>query len=881
MSLDTHSARAEREMPRQARRLSPAILRIAGWPIETLDDLRSQPLVKRIDDWIGNGEIICHESEALALELYQAIPRLGDREIRRLLLDLKRLLHRTVQPPPEHLVDRLLKHDSIRQTVGPALLVAMDRRRSHAAERANIELAHAAELERAGNALEGLTSDDRFLRALCLASPSTFQQWQNARKGSTDRRNRQRLQATLHRYLMRAIGRATPNGLWAGIALEDMATEATLPLQLAAAAPINRVSPALAVFVRGLENLVRQRPWMDALTWRRNPTLSRIDSHVWEFGTFADGRWCVRRIAHHAPLDLLVERFSPTDQLTLHEIADRFCGHFPNLTPAVTRQFIGAWIDAGLLWSTTALPAFYTDTWQALDAIIDGLPPMEKPIWRDCRQNLKQIANEIEASIDRLEPDSLQRLLEDARVAVATVLCRYQATVPPGQHVLVLDRTAPVRFSVSPGLCQAIEARLRDYWGFDRYGLGEIETQVAIHHFFGGIVPQAHVPLCEFLTRGAEPDPSEQKKSWQDRVLSRATSERLPGAREAFGRWERELEPCFTERTHRLATEPVSAAPTALPPGSALLLLGVSDRGMALRIGGLTPEPCFFYSRFSHLFSDRDRAPDAFLTWQRTAIADAASRWPRLEFHDVAIRNHFSPNVVARPRVAARMLDPLDPESQLLQQATISCNSTGRPILCAAGSTRLLLPCARSAAVLGGLDRFASVLAAVSFFHGRPPLLAPMPRLAREIDDWHHLPRLMLADTVISAERWTPKTSFAMSLAEARGAERLIRWRRFVRERGLPDLVYTFQGRHQTESLLATDSAIGVELLGQELKAQGPSIRIQELFPAADNFVVRDSEGKRYLAELAVAWSGDEAFWRNYADSASPDGLDAGSGPGI
>jgi hypothetical protein len=102
-----------------------------------------------------------------------------------------------------------------------------------------------------------------------------------------------------------------------------------------------------------------------------------------------------------------------------------------------------------------------------------------------------------------------------------------------------------------------------------------------------------------------------------------------------------------------------------------------------------------------------------------------------------------------------------------------------------------------------------------------------------------------------------------------------------VRERGLPDPVYTFQGRHQTESLLASNSALGVELLGRELKTQGPSIRIQELFPAAEGFVVRGSDGKRYLAELAVAWSGDGAFWRDYADSASSDGLDAESGPGI
>jgi hypothetical protein len=158
-------------------------------------------------------------------------------------------------------------------------------------------------------------------------------------------------------------------------------------------------------------------------------------------------------------------------------------------------------------------------------------------------------------------------------------------------------------------------------------------------------------------------------------------------------------------------------------------------------------------------------------------------------------------------------------------------------------------------------------------------LLAPMPRLTREIECWHHLPRLMLDDAIVSPERWTPEASFGSALANARGAERLIQWRRFVRKAGLPELVYTFQGRHQTESLLATDSAIAVELLGQELQAQGPSIRMQEVFPAPEDFVVRDRHGHRYVAELAVSWAADEAFWQDYVACVSQDVLETQGEP--
>ena len=55
---------------------------------------------------------------------------------------------------------------------------------------------------------------------------------------------------------------------------------------------------------------------------------------------------------------------------------------------------------------------------------------------------------------------------------------------------------------------------------------------------------------------------------------------------------------------------------------------------------------------------------------------------------------------------------------------------------------------------------------------------------------------------------------------------------------------------------------------GQDLRAHGPSLRLQELFPAPDRFAVRDADGKRYLAELALAWQGDDDFWSGYAESA-------------
>jgi hypothetical protein len=851
----------------QSRTFGPAILRIAGWPIETIEALRSAEFAERVDAWIREDETIRRGADDLAQRLHDLVPRIADRRTRRMALDIKRLVHGTTRPLPEPLATGLLSDPFVQRTLGQDLKAAAARRLNHASERDAIELAHVAELERARNELDRIAGDERFLRALCVASPSTYRQWQHARRHLVDRRSRQRLHSTLHRYVMRAIGRGTPNGLWAGIALEDLDDAAAVPWTIASTASVTRVSPALGAFVRGLQTLNLRRPWIEAVALRLNPTTRRIGSDAWEFGTFVDGYWCVRQVAHHAAIDTLTAELSLTDRPSLREVEAMFCRSDPGITPMAASELAEATIAAGLLWSTAALPPIHADTWQALDAIIETLPPTEKPAWHLCRAALAGMAREIEAEIDRIDPDALRTILDEARRAVDAVMARYGVSVPVGQDVLVVDRTAPFRFSISRELARTIEERLRLYWRFDRFGLGEIEAKAAIRHVFGLAPDDGSVPLHAFLSRGPEVNQDGHARSWEDRVLAEATGDLAREAREAFRRWEQEVEPASASPVHVLDTGYISAADAVLPPGSALVLVGASENGIDLRIGGVTPEPCFFYARFSYLFSSDPRAPDPFLKWHQATTSEVEAKWPQLQFMDLAIRNHHNPNVTSRPRTASRFIDPLDHDGSVLRDASIACNRDGRPVLSMAGGAERAVPSARSAAYLGGLDRFASVLASVSTFLGRPSLLAPMPRFTREIETWRHLPRLVLADTTISPERWTPADDIGAALAESAGVERFIRWRRFVREARLPQFLYAFHGRHQTESLLVADSALAIEFLGQDLRAHGPSLRLQELFPKPDRFAVRDANGKRYLAELALAWQGDDEFWSSYAES--------------
>jgi hypothetical protein len=837
---------------------------VAGWPIESLEPLRAADLAARIDRWIANEDEIRQTSRLLAAQLHELIPRITQGSARGAALTLKRALIGTLGPLPQRLSTSLLQDPAISAPIGFTLLANAADRQRHAAEREAIEQAHAAEIDRAGAALDRIVQDPDFQRAVCVASASLFSQLQRAQRITPTRRGRQRLQSALHRYLMRAIGRATPNGLWAGVALETVSDQAQAPVQVRPAPAVIRVSPVLSVFLRALAHLNRSRPWIDLLTWRRNPTLRRLDDAQWEFGTFSGGFWVVGRIAPNAALDVLLSAFDGADRTLLHDIERALCANIIGIAPSLARTICESWIEAGILWPTASLPPFFADTWQALETTIGKLPDDEAQLWKASLSGLRSIADRIEAGIETIEPDALRIELDAGQRIVATLLERYGAALHDDEDVLVIDRTAPFRFSLSRELADQVARQLRRYWAFDRYGLGEIETRVAISHFFDAPA-DARIPLGELLSRGAETDPAQRGRSWQDRVLPRAAGQFEAAARAAFVRWEREIEPVSAQRVHRLIADDPDRGVVALPPGSALLLLGRSsmDRDTPLRIGGLTPEPCFFHSRFAHLFGH----DDPLLAWHCAGFARLEAKWP-LEFSDLAIRNHLNPNVTARPPSGLPLVDALDTDSQLLTRGLIAFNHRGRPILTRAGDDRRMIASARSAAYLGGLDRIASVLASVSFFLGRPPLMAPVPRLDREIEAWHHLPRLLLDEAVISPERWTPDLSLGTALAKARGAERFVLWRRYVRAMAFPDFVYTFQGRHQTESLMAIDSALAVELLSQELQAHGPTLRIQELWPQPDDFVVVDRKGRRYVAELAVPWHADDAFWQDYSSGA-------------
>ena len=243
---------------------------------------------------------------------------------------------------------------------------------------------------------------------------------------------------------MRAVGRATPNGAWSGVALEGRCQASCAFV----------FTPILEPFAAAIRAIADQEPWCPQVPPRVNPTLRREDSQ-WKFERVQNGKSISYRLEDHPLLAQLV-RFRAGNQALRSEICAR-----KDL------------FQAGILLSGLELPRIFRDPWDAIDQVIPFLPASEQPAWRDCIRDLRGIAERLGREYEAFPLDALQAEMDQARRLLDALLARYQ--VPPvsrESHVLLADRRVALASLPPAGLKDRVQRAIRAYWAFDRYGVG-------------------------------------------------------------------------------------------------------------------------------------------------------------------------------------------------------------------------------------------------------------------------------------------------------------------------------------------------------------------------------------------------------------------------
>ena len=209
-------------MPKTGRRMrsaefGPAMLRVAGWPIESIDGVCSKHLANDVDHWLAQKKQIAQQAAQISDSLYSLVPNIPRKDTRAKVLALRRFLHSSTKACPRQPLHSLLSSKFVPSELKERIVSHSKVRENHDEEYRQLECLYESSLASERRELYRLAGDPVFQKALYLASSTTLRALQ---LGTQEKRQSLKLEQTLHSYVMRAVGRATPNALWAGVVLE-------------------------------------------------------------------------------------------------------------------------------------------------------------------------------------------------------------------------------------------------------------------------------------------------------------------------------------------------------------------------------------------------------------------------------------------------------------------------------------------------------------------------------------------------------------------------------------------------------------------------------------------------------------------------------------
>jgi hypothetical protein len=795
---------------------APLIFRVAGWPVESLAGLRSPSFTAEADELLRSEAQIRVAADELSQELHGQVPKILDRTARALVLRVRRRLFGSTSALPREELAQMLGLSVLSPTLADQLVADDSLRRAVETKREKLRRQYSSVLAAERRHLFETASESRFLQALAVASPSAASQWERTRRAGAEQAS-QRLTATILGYLLRAVGRATPNSLWSGMCLEDTSRLSAEPLSAESTAQSVVFKPDLNIFQHALTALTNCEATRRNLSFRLNPTLQREDD-VWQYLHEKDTEWLPYEASEFPQLADIQAVLSAHGAMPLSRLASM---------SAIGEDVLVGLAEAGILWPNIDWPAVCADPWEALMSLAGRLPEPDAGRWHKVIEALALICRDLSANWSTCEPDGLTQRLSEARSIVNALLtCYGSELVPDDRNVLIADRIAPFRIAVSAAFKRRMKEAIVDYWQFDRGGTGELLARGQRSGLNG-------------TREGNNPDDTALPEGCWERLAIHAESEEM--FRSILTAWTAELGP--QHKAHRVhVTDFMRVAhDTPLPPGSALILAKfIGDRSY-LRVGSVTADFCTFYARFHHLLAN----DNPFWCWLTNAI-DGIQAIAGLPLSDVALHGAYDRNAALRPSLTSNVVDPF-------------CDGHD--------PRRRVIPLLNSAVDLALADPYSSQLQRAAQWMGRPSLLRPQPPLAAELGVWRHLPGLELRDDVlIGPERWYFPDAEVPGWAELEGFERFLAWRRLVQSLDLPDLMYAHWSGHRTESLVLADSILTIELLARNLPEPPGWVRFQAVFAEPEELWLKDELGFHYVSEIAFAWSGSDAFWKTFAE---------------
>lgn len=810
--------------------LDRAVLRVAAWPVETVDAFASPSLAALVASLRAHEKAAEKRAPTLADAIHDAVPGVSDRTTRAWLLAVRRAVHGGTGPLPSR-----RGSSDLDPTLNSAIVAEAAQREMIAAARAEFGQAHERAYDADVRRLRDIASTPTFRRALAVSQLDVASRWERARRKPISKRSRsRRLEATLARFVLGACGRPTPRGTWAGVVPVSPAPDgADGPGLVVRSAPAHHIitvalEPFRAILAAWTPTLGRNPRQL----LRLEPTLHGEDGRWWWEPSDGVGREWVR-LEPEPVVRAVVEFWEHGAAKPAEALIEAARDTSGDAAAAGLAAAVDHLVDVGVLVCAVEMSTIADDSWAVLDEVAGQLKGTEHELWSATVTALRTELACLNADFEGHDPSAVIAHLREAEQEISALLTAAGAPLPQGP-LLEVDTRLPFAATWDLRYRNEVGTAVEGVLGFHTSdGAAERYRRASVASLPIGATPAPILPLlagalAEWSAHRAAVDAA-APQTRSDALLAMGCD---PSVEER--RWCKELEPHYAAHEHTIDVGGDSTG--AGPFGSMLLVPGTR---LWSRWG--RPQPDLFTSRFAGLLPGGARD-----NMESDGI-------------EVVGSDPENFNAAIHPDRGLPFVDPHGSAGVALRDISVEFDSeSALPWLRQAGDSRRHRPVYRAPTVMGRRDPCSRVLRTLAMAHGWELVAWGFPALTAEIERWNHLPRLVLpGGTVISAERWTVPAATVAKIASAPSDVAKYRaWRDEADRLELPSvgLLRWRLNPGAPEMLFPTDSALAVCSVFGPLSSDAGPLVITEVPGDPDTWPIIDVDGNHYLGELAVTW---------------------------
>jgi hypothetical protein len=455
---------------RRAVLFQHAVLRAAAWPIETVRPFEAPELAQAAAATIAAEQRVLATREVMTDALHAAVPAFEQKGTRSFLLAIRRQVFGDTLPLPDP--SPAVAADLARDIHVTGVIAEEQARRRHLADtRAAFEQLHDELLEQQRRALRVATGTHRFRKALVIANPLVASRWNPEAEPGNSTAKVRRIEGTTFHYLMRAAGRWTPHGGWAGVVPvlpADPSRGDGNSLTVEPAPARHDVTVNLLPFTVMLGQLARQQRYRQNYPLRLNPTVHALDDgwrYEREAGSIAEWATLEAHPLHRLILDYFADgEARPVEPM--FDALERQAGSGTARLRSALEQLVGTLLDRDVLRSTLELPSMASSIWQALAGAISRLVEPDRSLWESSVGRIRVLCEKLGAEFDSLsvaDVDALRRQIE-AEIQALWETQGLPGTVQP--PLLRLDMRLPLAVRWGSRLQESATRMVEDLLAF-------------------------------------------------------------------------------------------------------------------------------------------------------------------------------------------------------------------------------------------------------------------------------------------------------------------------------------------------------------------------------------------------------------------------------